>query len=131
MSYPLVYLHTIGLSSLHLRHIDEMGYSHEEAYARVSRGLLVDLGVRADRIDPILSRHASLRTAEIDALMERHAITIITVRDTIYPALLRQVPGVPYLLYVRGQIPDGECLGIVGSRQHTDYSRRVLDGLIP
>lgn len=49
-----------------------------------------------------------------------------------YPALLRQIPGAPKQLYIRGAMPDADLryLCVVGSRACTPYGRRQTAKLI-
>lgn len=63
------------------------------------------------------------------ALAERAKVRIITKIDPDYPETLKQIYDVPLVLYVRGEIPDGKHLGIVGSRRITNYGRRMAEHL--
>jgi DNA processing protein len=60
--------------------------------------------------------------AEMRKITER-SLTILTAEDPLYPALLRQVPSPPIVLYVWGQVTerDANAIGVVGSRQATHY----------
>lgn len=59
-------------------------------------------------------------------LARRHRIRIITFSNAEYPALLREIPDPPPLLYVKGRlIPDAGCLSIVGSRMATAYGKSI------
>ena len=52
-----------------------------------------------------------------------HRLSILTQEDPLYPPLLRETPGAPFLLYVWGRLEPGDhrAIGIVGSRQATHY----------
>jgi DNA processing protein len=59
--------------------------------------------------------------AEIDAA-RRRGHRIVTLTDEDYPALLREIPDPPPLLYVHGDLRPGErCVAVVGSRNATAY----------
>jgi DNA processing protein len=62
--------------------------------------------------------------AEI-AKVERVGARLITLADEAYPALLKELPDAPVLLYVRGALlPQDElALAIVGTRKATTYGR--------
>lgn len=66
---------------------------------------------------------------------QEHGIRLITDTDALYPASLRELPDAPLLLYCRGDLLDGDTLGIgiVGSRNCTSYGRqqaaRLASGL--
>ena len=63
--------------------------------------------------------------AEI-ALLEKHGVNLFLRGNPGYPAQLDPLPGMPTLLYVRGQLPsdNGQSIAIVGSRGCTSYGRR-------
>lgn len=64
-------------------------------------------------------------------LMEQLGVTLLRRCDPGYPRLLREIADPPVALYVRGALDpaDGRCVAIVGSRQASDYGRRMADRL--
>lgn len=62
-------------------------------------------------------------------LMERLNARLITRADPDYPALLKEIPDPPAALYVRGTLnpADARSIAIVGSRQATDYGKRLAE----
>lgn len=61
---------------------------------------------------------------EIKAVMSESGMWQVSPEDDAYPALLRQIAGPPEVLYVRGELPSGKCVAIVGSRRDTRYGRQ-------
>jgi DNA processing protein len=64
------------------------------------------------------------------AKMEKENVLAFSIQDDEYPALLKQIPDSPYIIYMKGNL---ECLhlpmvAIVGSRKLTDYGNRVARG---
>ncbi len=60
-----------------------------------------------------------LRRVSPAALMEgagRCGAEVVTLADPHYPQALRQIPDPPLALYVRGRLPDGICVAVVGTR---------------
>jgi len=55
--------------------------------------------------------------------LERVGAGIVSLWDEGYPPLLRTIHDPPALLYVRGKIPDGESLAVVGSRKASHAAR--------
>jgi len=53
------------------------------------------------------------------AALKKHQIRLLSFWDEDYPEALRPIHDPPALLYVRGQLPAGECFAIVGSRGAT------------
>lgn len=56
-------------------------------------------------------------------------MTVLTPADDAYPEPLRSIADAPRQLFVRGKLPDGSMLAIVGSRRATPYGLRVAHWL--
>ncbi len=67
------------------------------------------------------------------AKAQHYGIKIITILDTAYPEILKQITHPPLILYLEGSLPAPavKCMGIVGSRKATDYANTVLKNMIP
>ncbi len=67
------------------------------------------------------------------ALLEKHHVTLITLYDPTYPALLKRLTVPPMLLYVKGTLDviSERRLAVVGSRQADAYGKQVVQALIP
>ncbi|MCK5843888.1 MAG: DNA-processing protein DprA [Victivallales bacterium] len=63
------------------------------------------------------------------SLAERAKVRIITRDAPEYSENLSQIYDSPLVLYVKGEIPDGNMLGVVGSRRITSYGRRMAEHL--
>lgn len=60
-----------------------------------------------------------------------HSINTASIRDEIYPALLKETADPPEQLFVRGEIPFGlPILAIVGSRKPTRYGMEATEKII-
>ena len=60
--------------------------------------------------------------------LNKNGIKILTLADPSYPALLREIPSAPYILYTRGpaeNMNSQPMLAIVGSRKYSNYGERV------
>lgn len=73
----------------------------------------------------------SLQSYRKDILRTLHekGIEYLTIFDKDYPELLRKISTPPFALYVRGKLPKGPQIAIVGSRKVTNYGRRVAADL--
>ena len=60
-------------------------------------------------------------------LIEAHNCHLVAINDSAYPALLKEIPDPPPLLYVRGKLgePDAPSLTIVGTRSPTNYGKTI------
>ena len=57
-------------------------------------------------------------------------IQLLTETDDRYPAALREIPAPPLLLYLRGTLqPATLHIAVIGSRNPTNYGRRIATGL--
>jgi DNA processing protein len=62
--------------------------------------------------------------------LSKYNIEILTLTDPNYPALLKEIPSAPYILYIRGEYRDlnsRPMLAIVGSRKFTSYGKQVAE----
>ena len=69
---------------------------------------------------------AAVRDRGIDRLledMEKAGVRACCAEDPEYPGKLRDIPDAPELLYVKGNLPQGPALSVVGSRHSTRYGR--------
>ena len=86
-----------------------------------------------DRVSTHLcqSREALSPEAEL-ARLEQFSVAAFTVDDPRYPALLREAPDCPPVLYVRGTLPapDRLLLAIVGTRRPTAYGKQAASELV-
>jgi len=82
-----------------------------------------ELGVPAAAVERALgaARDAGRRAAAEQARAERAGARIVTCLETAYPPLLRHLPLPPAVLYVRGELPEGPAVAIVGSRRASPY----------
>ena len=83
-----------------------------------------------------LARKIARAESEIDAeaelaLCDRHGVTPIPQRSSLYPSRLKEIADPPALLYVRGTLEpvDALAVAIVGSRRCTPYGLRIAEKL--
>jgi DNA processing protein len=62
-------------------------------------------------------------------MVEKLGVAIIDFWDDDYPALLKEIHDPPAVLYVRGALPQAECLAIVGSRRATSTGQIITKEL--
>src|SRR5207253_2842758 len=74
-------------------------------------------------------RHLDIE-AEL-ALMAREGVRLLARGTAEYPQSLENIPGPPFLLYVRGTIQprDAKAVAVVGSRNCSAYGKRVAERL--
>lgn len=70
------------------------------------------------------------RVAEETALIKRHGARVITYDDGEYPALLKEIPDPPCLLYAKGRTYDHKVsasVAVVGTRRPTHYGLSIAE----
>lgn len=75
-----------------------------------------------DNINAILSDETRLTIDRTLERLEKNKIDVITLTDSRYPQLLKNICDPPVCLYVKGRlISDETCIGVVGSRRASGY----------
>ena len=93
---------------------------------------------RVPGIGPKIRHHLSQRhrlLADAQQEVERCAaqgIQVITLGSALYPERLRHIYDAPIVLFYRGtaSLDHAKIIGVVGTRQATDYGRRVTEELV-
>jgi DNA processing protein len=93
---------------------------------------LVDRGCSRDLAEAIRRGPDSAVGREIDrqvGTVDRLNIQVVTIYDRAYPARLKTIPDPPPLLYVSGQLTEGDAaaVAIVGGRRATPAGRAVTE----
>ena len=103
----------------------------EHLYAADREALAFAPGLLASQRDALADK--DVRDAErIAAACDAHGIAVLTLADTAYPDLLRQIDDPPIVLYVRGTLPDLDripALAVVGTRSASLYGRTVAQNM--
>lgn len=88
-------------------------------------------GVRKAAATKICSKQAIEKAKKELERTEKANISIITLNDPDYPAILRNIHDPPFLLYVKGDPKALDCagIGVVGSRAATEYGKHVSKNL--
>ncbi len=103
----------------------------------------VEAAWRADALDLAMAGLDSRSSAallaarpqiDLDAELERAAragATLLSIADPAYPRLLREAPGAPPLIYVRGSLgpADDWAVAVVGTRAPSSYGREAAHRL--
>lgn len=75
----------------------------------------------------IIAARDHLNVEELWERSTRNGVDVVCWEDDAYPALLREIPAPPPVLYVRGQLleTDAVAVAIVGTRRATAYGRDI------
>lgn len=83
-------------------------------------------GEQMRRALALLDRAAETAEREIEKA-ERLGARLLTLEDPDYPAALRQLSLPPPVLYLRGALPPGPAVAMVGARRADAYGKEVAD----
>ena len=116
-----------GLGSRKLERLHAAFGSLEALCAETPRMLAARSGVERgilERLQPADGEWLKTR----DRLVAQ-GVALVSCWDENYPALLKQIHDPPALLYVRGELPRGSLLAVVGARKATDAGRAWTEKL--
>ncbi len=122
-------LHAPGLNRKDMGQIRTRFGSFTEA-ARLSTSAFQGLGLIKVKLQSLAQWREPAALAARVKLVEELSIEITLDTDPNYPDQWRQIPDPPIGFYLRGQLPAGWPLAIVGSRRPTDYGQQVVQSLL-
>lgn len=77
----------------------------------------------------VLEKRRQINPEQCVSDLEGLGITALCLTDPAYPELLRQSPGAPYVLYVKGTLAGAPHLAIVGTRSMSRYGKQITEKL--
>jgi DNA processing protein len=103
-----------------------------EAAFNASASQLVEAGIEPKITNRFLQERIHIDPDALSRELDVRGIQAITLKDDIYPPLLKEIFDPPAVLYVRGVLPnpDRRHLAVVGSRKATMYGKRVTEDII-
>jgi len=125
----LVALNMIGeIGSLRLNKLLECFHTLDNILNASQGELSKVLGIKDRIVDKIVSFKKENAEKEIDSALSQ-GLKIITIKDQGYPESLKNIPGAPIVLYVRGELlpEDRVAIGVVGSRRASYYGLKQAE----
>lgn len=127
----LTYLHSLGISQKKFFLIFEKEKNYKEFFESLSFPLLKKYSFSDEQIQKILEKKEKLKYKEIDAILKKNDVKIITLWEDNYPKILQEIANPPFFLYVRGNIDNSPKLAIIGSRKISEYGRKIIERFTP
>lgn len=93
---------------------------------------LKQAGIHDNAINEFLEARKNINPDALLQQISNNQISVLTLANDSYPTLLKQIYDPPYLLFIRGVLPnlnDYHSLSIVGSRKASEYGIRVAKNL--
>ena len=104
----------------------------QSIFAAAPDELAGEAGLREDVVREIVRRKGFAAAEKELEHCRRHGITAIASTDPEYPALLREIPDYPHVLYIKGNTAalSARCLSMVGTRNATPYGQTMCNRLV-
>lgn len=113
-------------------HLLDLFGTAQAVFAASPAELTGDAQLREDAARAILARKGFAEAERELAYCRRHDIRPIASTDPDYPALLREIPDYPHIIYIKGDAAplSNRCLAVVGTRAATSYGLRATAVLV-
>ncbi|MFA6995514.1 MAG: DNA-processing protein DprA [Patescibacteria group bacterium] len=94
---------------------------------------LAQAGLHPNIISEFINWRQSFDLENILDKLIKKQINFVTWHDQAYPAILKEIPAPPPILYFKGNLGGEERnrLAVVGSREHSAYAEKVIAELLP
>lgn len=127
----IVYLHYCGFSHRELSKMQEIWKNFWDIFNTLTEKTIWYYVWNEKRKKQIFQRHKEINIWYIDAEISRLWVAIILYTDAKYPEKLKHISNPPFILYVRGQIPQKDMFWVVWSRKMTTYGKKIIDFILP
>lgn len=84
--------------------------------------------------DDFIDKFNNLNEKDILSFLQNHKVSFTTPFNTNYPRLLKEIYDYPFVLFYQGDpqlLTSPNTLGVVGSRNATEYSAKAMQYLFP
>ena len=121
-----------GLGIKGIVHLLEVYGTAQAVFAAPSDDLVDRAELRADIARSIVGRKGHAAAEREMNYCRRHAVVPLASTDADYPALLREIPDYPHVIYVQGDVRvlSQRCISMVGTRRISIYGQRLCDDLV-
>lgn len=124
------------MNALHLKRLkalEERFGTIDASLKALTPDLLMELGLKEETALLTMNRLEEFDASAYEAELTKRHLRLIAIDEDEYPSLLKQVPDAPVFLYVRGnlKILGDPCVALVGTREMSEYGRRVVAHFIP
>lgn len=103
-----------------------------EALWKISSGEWLEAGVEMDFVQEAISARKNLNPDQIMADLEKMEARLIHENDADFPEQLKNIPGSPAWLFVRGEFKPQEqkFFTVVGPRKISSYGKQVTEEIV-
>ncbi len=108
-------------------------YKNAEAILEaMSLETLLELGCKEHSAILAMNRLEECDPRAYQAALKKRGLVLSSIEDDTYPEALRQLPDPPLFIYSRGDLTilQKPCIALVGTRDMSEYGRRVVASLV-
>jgi DNA processing protein len=93
---------------------------------------LINAGLEEKVASEFLAWREKNPIEKITERLSKENITVVSINNPAYPALLKEINDPPFVLFTRGKLPNQNLptLGVVGSRKFTDYGKFTCQEIV-
>ncbi|MDD5040979.1 MAG: DNA-processing protein DprA [Candidatus Peribacteraceae bacterium] len=104
-----------------------------KALQHLDEPLLKELGCRDETVYATLNRLEEFNPETYEKELKKRDLSFLTIEDDAYPAHLKEIPDAPVFLYWRGDLSilGQPTIALVGTREMSDYGKRVTESIVP
>lgn len=131
LTYSIAMSMTPGVDAAVVRLLEEKGVSKRD-FLTAGMSTLSEIFGGGTHFEDIKREEALFRARREQEFIGRHSIRALYIEDADYPALLRETPDAPVMLYVLGEadLNSQPAMSIVGTRKCTNYGLGFCKKLI-
>lgn len=103
--------------------------SMREAFFASANELLA-AGIDAKLANQFVAERAHIDPEKEAGLLALHGVKALTVADSQYPEVLKEIHDPPAVLFYKGEVPKAKAIAVVGSRKGTRYGQQIVQELV-
>lgn len=95
-------------------------------------GELIEAGLEENIANEFLAWREQNPIEKIMEKLNKEGISVISINNPDYPALLKEINDPPFALFIRGKLPNpnSPTLGVVGTRKFTPYGKLACQEIV-
>ena len=107
-------------------------FQNMEIAFKATSNELIKAGIEENITQEFITARVEINPDEIVDKLARENINVITIKEEIYPKLLKELYTPPPLLYYKGNfdLKNDFTLAVVGARKYTNYGEQVTINLV-
>lgn len=128
--YYLALLHKIWISHKKLHIIFNYNCNYKSFYDNLSWNSLLKYWFTENQINFILNNKNNIKLDKVINILKQRKVSIVTVKDNDFPDSLKQIPNIPFLIYLRWVINYSPKIAVVWTRSITSYWKDAIENIV-